>query len=175
MVSDFLYLTFRSIQEGDLTELIASFCYGREDIIPDMFRRLITNLSDENPIRWEKLEFYFTEHIDCDESRHGPMARAMLERHCSNDLELWRKPKKCKLSFNSTKKLLGWDFSQNRGLDYFKSGIISSTPFSENPFHNSLHPPPFCSRSKYPNRWYVDQTLETRSLPRISSIRFNSF
>ncbi len=91
VVSDYLKQTFRTIQEGDLTELMASFCYGREDIIPDMFRRLITNLSEKNPTRWEKLGFYFTEHIDCDETRHGPMARAMLERHCSNDLGLWEK------------------------------------------------------------------------------------
>ena len=91
MVSVYLKQTFRTIQEGDLTELMASFCYGREDIIPDMFRRLITNLSEKNSTRWEKLGFYFTEHIDCDETRHGPMARAMLERHCSNDLRLWVK------------------------------------------------------------------------------------
>ena len=74
-----------------MTELMASFCYGREDIIPDMFRRLIRNLSEKIPSRWSKLGFYFTEHIDCDEKRHGPMARAMLERHCSNDLGLWEK------------------------------------------------------------------------------------
>ena len=91
VVSDYLKQTFGTIQGGDLTELMASFCYGREDIIPDMFRRLITNLSEKNPTRWEKLGFYFTEHIDCDETRHGPMARAMLERHCSNDLRLWGK------------------------------------------------------------------------------------
>ena len=59
-----------------------------------MFRRLITNLSEKNPSRWEKLGFYFTEHIDCDETRHGPMAMAMLERHCSNDLGLWEKAEK---------------------------------------------------------------------------------
>jgi pyrroloquinoline quinone (PQQ) biosynthesis protein C len=94
VVSDYLKQTFRTIQGGDLTELMASFCYGREDIIPDMFRRLITNLSEKNPTRWEKLGFYFTEHIDCDETRHGPMARAMLERHCSNDLKLWEKAEK---------------------------------------------------------------------------------
>ena len=91
VVSDNLKQTFRTIQGGDLTELMASFCYGREDIIPDMFRRLIRNLFEKNPSRWEKLGFYFTEHIDCDEKRHGPMARAMLERHCSNDLGLWEK------------------------------------------------------------------------------------
>lgn len=91
VVSDYLKQTFRTIQGGDLTELMASFCYGREDIIPDMFRRLITNLSEKKPTRWEKLGFYFTEHIDCDETRHGPMARSMLERQCSNVMELWEK------------------------------------------------------------------------------------
>ena len=91
VVSDYLKQTFRTIQGGDLTELMASFCYGREDIIPDMFRRLIKNLAEKNPSRWEKLGFYFTEHIDWDEERHGPIATSMLERHCSNDLGLWEK------------------------------------------------------------------------------------
>ena len=94
VVSVYLNQTFKTIQGGDLTELMASFCYGREDIIPDMFRRLITNLSEKNPASWERLGFYFTEHIDCDETRHGPMARAMLERHCSNKLGLWKKAEK---------------------------------------------------------------------------------
>ncbi len=108
VVSDYLKQTFRTIQEGDLTELMASFCYGREDIIPDMFRRLITNLSEKNPTRWEKLGFYFTEHIDCDETSHGPMARAMLERHCSNDLGLWGKAEKsAKKALIQRKKI--WD------------------------------------------------------------------
>ena len=91
VISDYLKKTFRTIQEGDLTELMASFCYGREDIIPGMFRRLITKLSEKNPSRWKGLGFYFSEHIDCDETRHGPMSKAMLERYCSNDLVLWDK------------------------------------------------------------------------------------
>ena len=108
VASVYLNQTFKTIQEGDLTELMASFCYGREDIIPDMFRRLITNLSEKNPTRWKRLGFYFTEHIDCDETRHGPMASAMLERHCSNDEKLWEKAE------TSAKSVLGqrknfWD------------------------------------------------------------------
>jgi hypothetical protein len=72
---------------------MASFCYGREDIIPDMFRQLIRKLSSKDPNRWRKLEYYFKEHIDCDENRHGPMARLMIERHCGSNQVKWEKVK----------------------------------------------------------------------------------
>ena len=86
LVQNYLRQTFQLIERDSLTGLMASFCYGREDIIPDMFRQLIKRLSKKDPQRWRKLGFYFTEHIDCDENRHGPMARTMLERHCSQDI-----------------------------------------------------------------------------------------
>ena len=72
---------------------MAFFCYGREDLIPDMFRQLVQKLSNKDPNRWQKLGYYFNEHIDCDENRHAPMARAMIERHCGSDLIKWKKVK----------------------------------------------------------------------------------
>lgn len=134
---------------------MASFCYGREDIIPDMFRQLIKRLSKKDPQRWRKLGFYFTEHIDCDENRHGPMARTMLERHCSQDIaqsdEAVQTAKNALLqrkqfwddihkNYEFQIDLINWPQSQ---------GVFQPLPSLKNLFHNNLHQRLPCSISRY--------------------------
>ncbi|MFM7736959.1 MAG: DUF3050 domain-containing protein [Alphaproteobacteria bacterium] len=84
-VASFVGRTFATIESGRLHEIVAAFSTGREDVIPDMFRRLVDRLADDSPGRWGLFRHYLEIHIRHDESRHGPMARALLERACAGD------------------------------------------------------------------------------------------
>jgi hypothetical protein len=112
-IQKYLRKTFKVIESNDLIQLIAYFCYGREDIIPDMFRRLIQKLSKKDSNRWKKLEYYFQEHIDCDENRHGPMARAMVERYCGTNKTSWDNAKNSAVEALNQRKNFWDDISKN--------------------------------------------------------------
>ncbi len=69
--------------------LVAVFAYGREELIPSMFRKVIDRLSDDSPDRWSLLQFYLQRHIEHDASTHAPLARAMVARVCRDDARKW--------------------------------------------------------------------------------------
>ncbi|MGA0888745.1 MAG: DUF3050 domain-containing protein [bacterium] len=88
-VEKFLKTTFSFIEQGSLVTIASSFLYGREDIIPDLFRQLVQRLDQENPEKWGYFKFYLEEHIHCDEEKHGPAAERLMQRICGNDPILW--------------------------------------------------------------------------------------
>jgi hypothetical protein len=85
----FLKTTFSFIEQGSLVTIASAFLYGREDIIPDLFRQLVQRLDQENPEKWGYFKFYLEEHIHCDEEKHGPAAERLMQRICGNDPILW--------------------------------------------------------------------------------------
>ncbi len=85
----FLKTTFSFIDNGSLVSITSSFLYGREDIIPDLFRQLVERLIHENPDKWRYFKFYLEEHIHCDEEKHGPAAERLIQRICGNDPIRW--------------------------------------------------------------------------------------
>jgi hypothetical protein len=67
-------------RSGETEEVLAAFFYGREDIIPEMFRRLLTALGagrDSNSLRY--FTYYIERHIELDGDSHGPMGRELLK------------------------------------------------------------------------------------------------
>ncbi len=71
-------------QQGDLYEVAAAFFYGREGLIPDMFRPLLISLKNTGASR-ERLLFYINRHIEVDEEHHGPLAKELLLHMCGDD------------------------------------------------------------------------------------------
>lgn len=69
-------------------EVAAAFLYGREDIIPEMFTRIlgVAGLSES---RFQKLRLYLKRHIEIDGDSHGPMAKMLMQSLCENDPEKW--------------------------------------------------------------------------------------
>jgi hypothetical protein len=66
----------------------AAFTFGREDLIPTMFREIVRDLRDG----FEGLavfEYYLERHIEVDGESHGPMALRMLEELCADDDNRW--------------------------------------------------------------------------------------
>ncbi len=70
---------------GPLHRAAAAFAWGREDVIPDMFRRLVAALAERSPQRWGRLRFYLERHIERDADQHGAAARALVGRLCGDD------------------------------------------------------------------------------------------
>lgn len=71
-------------------EVAAYFLFGRENLIPDMFREIVKTISENEHLSAEYLIYYLERHIDVDEHEHGPASIAMLNALCGNDDTKWR-------------------------------------------------------------------------------------
>lgn len=85
----FVETTFAIIGEGKPHILAAAFTFGREDVIPDMFRSLVASLSRRFPARLNTFLVYLQRHIDVDGDSHGPMALRMISELCGQDKLRW--------------------------------------------------------------------------------------
>ena len=88
-IREFVCETLSCAIRGSLVEVASYFFFGREDVIPDMFRRLLClwgNGANEVP----DFAYYLERHIDLDSNNsHGPMAREMLIALADDDCGSW--------------------------------------------------------------------------------------
>ncbi len=88
-VHDQVQSTFSFI-ENDKPHLAASaFCFGRENIIPSMFRALIEKM-DITEKQAPLFHYYLSRHVELDGETHGPMAIKMVNLLCGDDEEKWQ-------------------------------------------------------------------------------------
>jgi DUF3050 family protein len=76
-VADFVNETLRCAIQGTPVEVASFFFFGREDVIPEMFERLLRlwgNAKADVP----HFAYYLERHIELDGDSHGPWAREML-------------------------------------------------------------------------------------------------
>ena len=85
----FVASTFAVIERGRLHEIAAAFTFGREDLIPDMFRGFIRDQNDALAGRLTRLRWYLDRHIEVDGEEHGPMALQMVSELCGDDPAKW--------------------------------------------------------------------------------------
>jgi hypothetical protein len=80
-VQAFVAHTMTLANSGSTEEVLAAFFYGREDIIPEMFRRLLDTLygTRHNDERLHHFIYYIDRHIELDGNSHGPKGRELLE------------------------------------------------------------------------------------------------
>lgn len=88
-VAAFVSNTLEVAMSGEVHRIAAAFAYGREEVIPTMFRQVVDRLSEDEPERWETFRFYLNRHIEHDEEAHGPMARALVARVCGAEERRW--------------------------------------------------------------------------------------
>ena len=74
---------------ADTPEVAASFLLGREDLVPAMFREIITELESRGT-SCASFRLYLDRHVQLDEERHGPMAKKLLRSLCAEDPQKWR-------------------------------------------------------------------------------------
>src|ERR1700692_1873910 len=85
-VQAFVAHTMALANSGTTEEVLAAFFYGREDIIPEMFGRLLNTLygAKHNNDRVRNFIYYIDRHIELDGDSHGPMGRELLEDLLAN-------------------------------------------------------------------------------------------
>jgi len=86
---DFVRRSFEVIESGSTHRIVAAFTYGREDVIPDMFRHLVGSLAAEHPASWGPFRFYLERHIAHDDEKHAPVCRRIVARLCGDDPVRW--------------------------------------------------------------------------------------
>ena len=86
---DFVRRSFAVIDSGSTHRIVAAFTYGREDVIPDMFRHLVCTLATEDPTAWRRFRFYLERHIEHDDAKHAPACRRIVARQCGDEPARW--------------------------------------------------------------------------------------
>ncbi|WP_263358916.1 DUF3050 domain-containing protein [Acidicapsa ligni] len=85
----FVTSTFERISSGQVHTIAAAFTFGREDVIPDMFRSFVRDLDAQRNGQFAKFLWYLERHIEVDGEDHGPLSLRMVADLCGNDEQLW--------------------------------------------------------------------------------------
>jgi hypothetical protein len=89
-VRRFVGYTFGVIEEGDICAIASAFTFGREGLLPDVFRRIVRELGTTPGVTLDVFRYYLDRHIDVDDGEHGPMAEKLVEDLCGDEPALWR-------------------------------------------------------------------------------------
>jgi len=81
--------TFAVLSENKPHVTAAAFTFGREDLIPEMFKGFVRDLNRELAGRLSIFLWYLERHIEVDGEEHGPMALRMIAELCGDDVEKW--------------------------------------------------------------------------------------
>jgi hypothetical protein len=82
--------TFRTIERGQLHAIAAAFTFGREDLIPDMFRGFLRDQDRQLNGQLGLFRWYLDRHVEVDGDEHGPMALEMMAELCGEDDRKWQ-------------------------------------------------------------------------------------
>ncbi len=89
-VRRFVRQTFDVIERGSLWSLASAFTFGREDLLPALFQRIVDELDVEAGGGLEDFRYYLRRHIGLDGDEHGPMAVRLVASLCGGDEARWR-------------------------------------------------------------------------------------
>ena len=84
-IKEFLNFTFKTIYSNQLHKIASIFTFAREDIIPNMFINIVSNISKNSKTDLSTLLYFLNRHIELDKNSHGPMSLHMIVDICKND------------------------------------------------------------------------------------------
>jgi len=88
-VKDFLRFTFDIIATNEAHKIAAAFTFGREDVIPDMFIKIVDETSNNTNKKFDNFIYYLNRHIELDGDEHGPLSLEMIAELCKDDAYKW--------------------------------------------------------------------------------------
>lgn len=86
---DFVKSTFDTINSEKTHLQAASFTFGREDLIPNMFFSMVNDLNSSQPEKVSIFKYYLERHIEVDGDHHSHLALSMTEKLCEKDETFW--------------------------------------------------------------------------------------
>ena len=89
-VERFVGHTFAVIREGNLCRMASAFTFGREDLLPQVFQRIVDRLDRETGGWLAEFKYYLLRHVELDGGEHGPMATRLVRDLCGDDPANWQ-------------------------------------------------------------------------------------
>ena len=90
-VQQFVQQTFAIVESNDLPAIAAAFTFGREDLLPDVFQKIVDRLNVQTSGGLSRFQYYLARHIELDGDHHGPMAVRLTTTICGDDESNWRR------------------------------------------------------------------------------------
>src|SRR5258707_12527200 len=85
----FVRRTFDTIEGANVCGIASGFTFGREDLLPAVFQRIVDELNVEASGGLEDFKYYLDRHIVLDGEEHDPMAQRLLLSLCGSDESGW--------------------------------------------------------------------------------------
>ena len=92
-VKDFLQFTFDISFNAPLHVKAAVFTFGREDLIPSMFMKILDKIYADAPDKVSIFKYYIERHIEVDGDHHSHLALDMVNNLCGSDASKWEEAK----------------------------------------------------------------------------------
>lgn len=107
-VQAFVTHTFDVLAQDDLPALAAVFTFGREDLLPELFERIVQELNELAGGELQDFIYYMQRHIELDGGEHGPLAHKLIANLCGEDAAKWEAAAGAALATLESRKTL-WD------------------------------------------------------------------
>lgn len=85
----FIKSTFKLIDKAPAHVIASIFTFGREEVIPEMFKAIVKKINKNLKGELKPFIFYLDRHIGLDEDAHTPAALRMIKNLCGNSQENW--------------------------------------------------------------------------------------
>ncbi|MEW4455397.1 DUF3050 domain-containing protein [Bremerella sp. JC817] len=105
-IVQFVTNTFDLIASDNLCAIASGFTYGREDLLPGVFQKIVEQVNSELSGSASKFVFYLERHIELDGDHHGPMAHRLLSHLCGDDDDKWQAAEDAALRSLEARQLL---------------------------------------------------------------------
>lgn len=104
----FLTTTLRIIGSSDACQIAAAFTFGRENLLPDVFEQIVSEVNQRSAGRFDAFIYYLNRHIELDGDEHGDMAIRLVADLCGDDPHRWQRATEAAVESLEARLML-WD------------------------------------------------------------------